>query len=164
MVGISRTASLTVCQDCSGLKGRHTDAEKKKAAGWFSIGSHVLLPLTPRARHMERHMERCHSEQYGEDFLHSSKACQGRGFKLSYWNVSVKSEPSTCFPGRLLEGSELRPCRFLMRRVASLEATVHSQPRVLALPSSSRVGSVAEPLRQDSSPSPTSSVPQSSSP
>lgn len=105
IVGINHTASLTVCQDCSGFKGVKTAHHRRKIAlGWFSIGSHVLFSLIPRACYMAHYWQ-----QYGEDPLHSSKAYQGRGFKLSYCNVAVKSVPSKCFLGRLFEGSELSP-------------------------------------------------------
>lgn len=90
IVGISHTASLTVCQDCSGFKGVKTAHHRRKIAlGWFSIGSHVLFSLIPRACYMAHYWQ-----QYGEDPLHSSKAYQGRGFKLSYCNVAVKSVSS----------------------------------------------------------------------
>lgn len=105
IVGINHTASLTVCQDCSGFKGVKTAHRRRKIAlGWFSIGSHVLFSLIPRACYMAHYWQ-----QYGEDPLHSSKAYEGRGFKLSYCNVAVKSVPSKCFLGSSKVQSSARP-------------------------------------------------------
>lgn len=70
IVGISRTASLVVRQDCSGFKSAKTaDLRRKAPVGWFSVGSHVSLSLIPGACHMG------HSWQwYGEE---SSSLLQG---------------------------------------------------------------------------------------
>lgn len=80
IAGISRTALLTVRQDCGGFKSAKTAHRRRKApVGWFSVGSHVFLSLIPGACYMRHSWQR-----YGEDPLHSSKAYQGRGFQLSY--------------------------------------------------------------------------------
>lgn len=105
-----------------------------------------------------------HSWQWsGEDPLHSSKAYQGRGVQLSYWNVTVKSVPSKCFLGRLLKGSELRTYPDETGFLPLSHGLIWGSQQSLCPRSSSSwslVGSVAESPSKYSTPLPISRIPQ----